>query len=355
LRRVCDSGARLAEPGEFTLRAFLSGRLDLTQAEAVLAVVDAADPGQFDVALAQLAGGLAGPLHDLRERLLELLAHLEAGLDFPDEDLPFIDRDELTGTLAGAAETVATLARQMAERGETADRVRVVLVGWPNTGKSSLFNALAGRAGALVSEEPGTTRDYLTAEMEIEGARCLVVDTAGVEPSPAAPEADLRHAAQASTREQTGRADLRVLCLDATRPLNAWERGQLASDDANRIVVLTKVDLPRRTDYAGRSIATSSVTGEGIERLRGRLGEAVLTLGASGGDVVPSTAVRCGESLRLAAAGLRRAVDLAKREAGEELVAVEVRLALESLGKTVGAVYTDDVLDRVFSRFCIGK
>jgi len=355
LRRLCEAGGRLAEPGEFTLRAFLSGRIDLTQAEAVLGVVDAADPRQFDVALAQLAGGLAGPLHRLRERLIELLAHLEAGFDFADEDLPFITRDELLGALAEAADTVAALAGQMASRREAAERVRVVIVGWPNTGKSSLFNALAGRAGALVSEHAGTTRDYLCAELDFDGAKCVLVDTAGIEPSPEGADVDVRRAARAVAHEQSRAADLRVFCLDSTRPLNPWEREQLGSDDAGRLVVLTKTDLSRRTDFVGRAIATSSLTGEGIEALRGRLREAVLALSASGGDVVPSTAVRCGESLRLAAESLERARAALRDDLGEELVAAEVRIALERLGKVVGAVYTEDILDRVFSRFCIGK
>ena len=380
LRRLCEAGARLAEPGEFTLRAFLSGRIDLTQAEAVLGVVDAADPRQFDVALAQLAGGLAGPLHGLRERLIELLAHLEAGFDFADEDLPFITRDELLRALAEAAETVAALAGQMASRREAAERARVVIVGWPNTGKSSLFNALAGRTGALVSEHPGTTRDYLTAELDLDGAKCVLVDTAGIEPSPGGADVDLRRAARAVAREQSRTADLRVFCLDSTRPLNPWERGQLAVDAAGRLVVLTKIDLEEekrdRSNFLGqpainprsgpasaeirpvpffRAIATSSLTGEGIDALRGRLREAVLALGASGGDVVPSTAVRCGESLRLASESLQRARATLRDDLGEELVAAEVRIALEKLGKVVGAVYTEDILDRVFSRFCIGK
>jgi len=395
---LCRSGGRLAEPGEFTLRAFLAGRLDLTQAEAVLGAVDAVDSEQFDAALAQLAGGLADPLHRLRDELVELLAHLEAGLDFADEDLPFITRRQLDEQLAAASETADRLARQMASRREAADLARVVLVGWPNTGKSSLFNALAGHVGALVSHHPGTTRDYLTHELELDGARCLLIDTAGVEPVPAGADLDLRHAAQAASRRQSRAAHLNVLCIDSTRPLNRWEREQLAADAAGRLVVLTKIDLVQKGDRSnsperpagrlepipkpltpgpsprkrgeGRTfwnrhltqigpvpflVATSSLTGEGIGVLRERLRDAVLTAGASGGGVVAGTAVRCGESLRLAADSLSRARRLVHDNLGEELVAAEIRVALEELGKVVGAVYTDEILDRVFSRFCIGK
>ncbi len=361
VERLCEAGARLAEPGEFTLRAFLSGRLDLTQAEAVLGVVDAADGRQFDVALEQLAGGLGGPLDGLRDDLIELLAHLEAGFDFADEDLPFLTPDQLDRQLAAAAETVAGLARQMRSRREAAELVRVVLVGWPNTGKSSLFNALAGRTGALVSGEPGTTRDYLTIELDLDGAKCLLVDTAGIEPAPKGRDEDLRQAVQAASDKQSRAADLRILCLDSTRPLNSWEREKLAVDDANRLLVLTKIDLVEKGDGRGSSpvplfaTPTSSLTGEGIDALRDRLQDAVLTVGAAGGDVVAATAVRCRESLRLAAQGLERARQIAQSGLGEELVASEIRVALEKLGKVVGAVYTDDILDRVFSRFCIGK
>jgi len=180
LRALCATGARLAGPGEFTLRAFLAGRIDLTQAEAVLAVIDAHDPQDLNVALGQLAGGLARPLHRLREALLDLLAHVEAGFDFADEELPFIEREELDRQLGAANDEVAAIVRQLALRGEPIDMARAVLVGRPNAGKSSLFNALAGDHAALVSEHPGTTRDYLVAELDLDGLKCRLIDTAGL-------------------------------------------------------------------------------------------------------------------------------------------------------------------------------
>lgn len=396
LGAVGTAGARMAEPGEFTLRAFLAGRIDLTQAEAVLGVIDAADPDELQVALAQLAGGLAGPLHALRDTLVDLLAHLEAGFDFADEDLPFITPDELHRQLVEAAESVGKLARQMASRGETAGTIRAVLVGWPNTGKSSLFNALVRDTGALVSEHPGTTRDYLTAELDLDGVKCQLIDTAGMAPEPDRPLDDVQRAAQAAAAEQTRRAHVQLLCIDSTRPLNDWEGSELGRVPVGqRIVVLTKVDAAgeagllvpgRRTgsvsvgwdevppteraaaEDGGTSshptsptaslparLRTSSVTGEGIAALREELRLAVLTAGASGAEVVAGTAARCRESLRLAAGSLKRALKIARTGRGEELVAAEVRVALDELGKVVGAVYADDVLDRIFRRFCIGK
>jgi len=355
LRSLCAAGARMAEPGEFTLRAFLAGKMDLTRAEAVLGVIDAADPRDLHVALGQLAGGLSEPLGQLRDCLADLLAHLEAGFDFADEDLPFISREELDTQLAAALEVIDRLARRTSSRQTTSDLPRVVFMGWPNTGKSSLFNALAGRAAAIVSEHPGTTRDYLSAEVDFNGQKCLLVDTAGIaapeDPTTASPEA----AAQAAASEQARRAEVRLVCLDSSRPLNAWEREQLAGEAGRNVVILTKVDAPGRIDSEVSAILTSSRTGEGIEQLRTRIAEAVLAARRSSSAVVPGTAARCQESLRLAAECLRRARSVLEAGSGEELVAAEIRLALDEAGRVVGAVYTEDILDRVFSRFCVGK
>ena len=391
LRGLCAAGARMAQPGEFTLRAFLAGRIDLTQAEAVLGVIDAADPEQLGVALAQLAGGLAGPLHELRDGLVDLLAHLEAGFDFADEDLPFITAEELSGRLGEACDRVAVLGRQMASRGETGPAVRAVLVGRPNVGKSSLFNSLTRRAGALVSEHPGTTRDYLTAEFDLGGVKCQLIDTAGLGSGPsgqvavAAASHSIEQAAREASRQQKRRADVRILCLESTRPMDDWERGQLEQVGGGGVVVLTKIDLgsidlgsaeQRRCATASpeavpsatlgqallaskqwhtavhTAVRTSSVTGQGIDGLRDALRDAVLAAGPGGAEVVAGTAQRCRESLRLAGESLERSRQIA---GGEELVAAEVRVALDELGKVAGDVYTDDVLDRIFSRFCIGK
>lgn len=370
LRAVCAGGARMAQPGEFTLRAFLAGRIDLTEAEAVLGVIDAADPAELDAALSQLAGGLATPLHGLRERLLDLLAHLEAGLDFADEELPFITQEQLTVQLDEASGQVERLAGRMTLRSEAFESIRVVLRGRPNTGKSSLFNALARRAGALVSDEPGTTRDYLTASLDLDGVKCQLVDTAGVDlAEDALPQDDatgsdgaIRQAAQAASLEQSRRARVALLCIDSTRALDAWEQSRLRGDAGGRqIVVLTKTDLGSRVEWSLEGlrpeavVETSSATGAGLRALRDAIRRAILHARGPQGDVVAGTAVRASESLRLAAECLRQARQMAHDGQGEELIALEIRVALDELGKVVGTVYTEDVLDRIFSRFCVGK
>jgi tRNA modification GTPase len=354
LRAVCAAGARLAEPGEFTMRAFLAGRLDLTQAEAVLGVIDAGSRAELDAALAQLAGGLASPLSKLREQLLDLLAHLEAGLDFVDEDIQFISAEQLDRQLCEAASQIQSIAGQMESRGETTGDVRVVLVGWPNVGKSSLLNALAGDSAALVSHIAGTTRDYLCKRAKLQGLNCLLIDTAGVEPEQSADT--IAAAAQTMTAEQSRQAHLQLLCLDSTRPLNDWERRQLASESArSRLLVLTKADESPAIDADVVVIATSSKTGAGLDELARAIRQRVAASTLHESNVVAGTAVRCRESLGQAAESLLRARAIVTSGAGEELVAAEVRVALNELGKVVGAVYTDDVLDRIFSRFCIGK
>ena len=357
---LAAGGARPARPGEFTLRAFLAGRLDLTRAEAVLGVIDAADQAQLDVALAQLAGGLATPLDAIRDSLVELLAHLEAGFDFADEDLPFIDREQLDDQLTEAAEAVDRLARQMISRSESTSLYRAVLIGRPNAGKSSLFNALATGAGALVSNRPGTTRDYVTGELNLDGVGCLLIDTAGMRPAQSNAAEGPATAAQSAAREQVRQADVEILCLDSTRPLDDWERSQIEEGSSNRVLVLTKIDAGTTDELSRSTVSTSSLTGQGIDALRTRLRQTILANVPTACDAVHGTAVRCRRSLELASESLDRARNIVQDASdenleGEELVAAEVRLALDEIGQVVGTVYTDDVLDRVFSRFCVGK
>jgi tRNA modification GTPase len=354
LEAVRRAGARLARPGEFTLRAFLAGRLDLTQAEAVLGVIDARGPAQLHTALSQLAGGLATPLAALRERLLDLLAHLEAGLDFAEEDIAFISAGQLDEQLAAAAGEVASLAARMTARGEAGQLPRVVLLGEPNAGKSSLFNALTGRPAAIVSDQAGTTRDFVAKELVLGGGQCLLIDTAGVMTD--APGASLAAAAQGSTGDQAQQADVIVICVDASRPATPWEKARIAGGSPSpQVIVWTKIDVANGLPPPPASaIATSSRSGAGLDELRQAIAAAA---GAARGEagIVATTASRCRESLELSAAALGRARELAAASGGEELIAAEVRAALDGLGQVVGAVYTEDVLDRVFSRFCIGK
>jgi tRNA modification GTPase len=353
LRALCENGARLAEPGEFTLRAFLAGRLDLTQAEAVLGVIDARGENALKMALRQLAGGMADPLAALRSSLIELLANLEAGLDFAEEDIEFVHRDEMLRRIESATEEIDLLIERLAERGEVGALPRVVLVGPPNSGKSSLFNALVKRWGAtapheaLVSEYAGTTRDYLVACLKIDGVEFDLVDTAGDEYSPA--PAGISALAQEMSHDERGRADLRLHCVDGTCPLL-----DDLSTDPTGITIVTKSDLHLRTEQSG--FTTSVVTGEGLDQLAAELRRrAMLLMAEERSGLVAATNARCGASLRSAYDSLHRLRDVVTDAAGDELAAAELRDVLYHLGLVVGAVYTDDILDQIFSRFCIGK
>jgi len=359
LDTVCRAGARLAEPGEFTLRAFLAGRIDLTQAEAVLGVIDAQRTDQLDTAVAQLAGNLAKPLHRLRDELLVLLAELEAGLDFVEEDIEFITSDILTRRLTASADQICALAGQMSSRLTATAACQVVLVGPPNAGKSSLFNALVERFGtgpvtstaAIVSKERGTTRDYLTTAIEFDGIRCELIDTAGIETN-ATGQSPIATAAQLFATERREQALLCVYCRDAT----AQDPGVAATGEAH-VTALTKTDLTPHIQCSGPTIvATSSLTGRGLDELcRTIAAKLSVVATATRGCYVAATADRCRDSLRLAEAAVARASEIADARHGDELVAAEIRVALAELGKVVGAVYTDDLLDRIFSTFCIGK
>jgi tRNA modification GTPase len=342
LAHLCRNGARLAEPGEFTLRAFLAGRLDLTQAEAVLGVIDARSLGELQSALNQLAGGLSTQIGRLRGELLDLLADLEAGLDFAHEAIEFVPHPVLVQRLEDAQADLARLEAQAAGRTRPARQPRVVLAGPPNAGKSTLFNALTGRDLALVSPERGTTRDFLTAEVTWDGLALTLIDTAGEDEATETIARD----AQTHRTEQLAAADLVLSCRPVT------EDAEPASETV--LAVLTKGDLCR-FQVKSAVILTSATTGLGLSELKAAVIQS-LSAGARPSDEwLGSTALRSREALTRAGESLAQAVDVARSEGDQALLAIELHDALDQLGTIVGAVYTDDMLDRIFSRFCIGK
>lgn len=360
----CRAGARLAGPGEFTMRAFLSGRLDLMQAEAVLQVIHAHDPERLATGLRQLAGGLSHPLSDVREKLVHLLAHLEAGLDFAEEDIEFISQAELTSQLEGIQQSVAMVLEQIRLRDDRESRVRVVLLGSPNAGKSSLFNTLLNQSQALVSNQRGTTRDYLRQPLKVGDHTCLLVDTAGldqwlqVQDTPSdTRETSIDWMAEQSAVELIQQADVCLLCREPadTVPLERWQK---LLGETPTLLVLTKSDVTSQTspdDWRGDHMSVSSQTGQGIPELRRWLERATRVAQDQRQQKTGGLGLRAQQDLESVQDSLAVAVDHALAGGGEELVAAELRIALESLGKLVGTIYTDDLLDSIFSRFCIGK
>jgi tRNA modification GTPase len=359
VERACQAGARLAQPGEFTLRAYLNGQLDLVQAEAVADLINAVTPLQARVAFDQLEGTLTDAVRAIDAQLFDLAAKLEASLDFPDEGFHFITRNAASDDL----ERVRNDLSRLAEDGRRGRLIRegrqVVIAGRPNVGKSSLFNALVGTNRAIVTPLAGTTRDLLTEKLDISGVPITLVDTAG-----------LRASADVIEEEGVQRAErarevaaLTLLILDVSQPLTEDDRKLLNEASDGCLVIANKADLERAwsiddeaVSRLGRPLLVSAATGEGLDALRAAI---VTTLsGASGEDWRDTPRVsnlRHLQQVERALAAVERSGQSLRQGATEELVLYdlsEARQALESLTRTRTA---DDLLAHIFSRFCVGK
>jgi len=363
--RLLEHGAILAQPGEFTLRAFLAGRLDLTQCEAVLGVIHASNERSLHVALAQLAGGISTPLQELRHSLVNLLADMEAGLDFVDEDIEFVSSAEVLRRLEQADQITSDLLLQMDSRSGQTFALQVAIVGAPNAGKSSLVNALVAKHVSIVSDQPGTTRDYVRTRLDLDGAMVDLLDTAGIE---VVDEATPRGIAQQFTRQMLEQADL-VLHCRASDDCNNQDLQAMDSEKAKDTevwFVKTKCDLGLPTtgldpfaadslDGYTRQWTTSVFEPKSIRLLTEAIREWAHHRQAGDAQVVPLTASRCVASLKAASHSIQLAKDALLRSVGDEVIASEIRIALDEIGLVAGTVYTDDILDALFSRFCIGK
>ncbi len=370
IRALCASGkARLANRGEFTLRAFLNGRLDLTQAEAILGAVDANSDAELKNALIQLSGVLSQKFGELRFRLLDVLSELEAGFDFSEEDVEFISVPQAYEKISQIAAEIDQALQNSKQNLIRNHFPRVLLVGRPNVGKSSLFNALVEHfqgktaGAALVTEDAGTTRDYLEAELTIDGVPFTLVDSAGLEreffPKEKSEVLESRKLAQSVLHDEISRADLLLRCFDSMKSKEELEFDFYEIQSVSILDVVTKLDVKndlKLLDCAeNEPIRTSTATGEGIERL-GRSVVEKLCAQMWDGEVVPATALRCQEALRQAGDSLHRALSLLENALCDEtLVASELRIALDQIGLIAGQTHSDDLLDRIFSRFCIGK
>jgi tRNA modification GTPase len=362
LSRILDltlaQGARLARPGEFTLRAFLSGRLDLTQAEAVLEVIKARTDPALTVAAAHLAGGLGRAVREAREALLDLLARVEAALDFPEEasELP---PESFEAALRHQAASLEALAGTYREGRLLKEGLKVVIAGSPNVGKSSLLNRLLNADRAIVTEVPGTTRDVIEEAITLKGVMVRLSDTAGLRPA----RDRLEALGIERTRDRLAQADLILYLLDGSLPLGPADREALA-ELASRpcLTVINKVDLPAALAAAdlegaagGPAVKISALTGEGLEALQ----QAIVDL-ALGGGLVPAgeivTQARHHRHLRSCLDCLGRGRELLTTGLPPwELVALELKEAVGELGEITGQEVGDDVLDRIFSQFCLGK
>jgi tRNA modification GTPase len=370
LRRILEvalaAGARAAQPGEMTLRAFLNGRVDLAQAEAVMALINAETDAGHRLALRQLQGELSAEVASARRQALEALIRIEASIDFPEDEVPPPDPTELAALLTGAQAGVERLLAS-ADRGRVLrEGLRVALVGRPNVGKSSLLNALLRTERAIVTPVAGTTRDTVEEKALIGGLAVQLVDTAGLTPS----DDPVERIGVERSRAAAQAADLLLLVLDGSEPLTpldatvATELRTLGQADTSRpaILVLNKADLPHQlSDEAAQAlwpdaplVATSTVTGSGLAALEGEIAALALGGTAQAGDALVSSA-RHKDALRRGVEHLQAAQATLANGLPLDFVAIDLRAALEALGEITGETATADLLDRIFAEFCIGK
>ncbi len=369
LRRILAlclaAGARPAEPGEYTWRAYMAGRIDLAQAEAVAELIEARTEAGARVAAGHLAGGLSEPVAKIVEAALDVLAEVEAGVDFPEEDLEVTEFGPLAGVVAEAVLGPIDRLIEAARAGRhLRDGARVVLIGRPNVGKSSLLNALLARPRALVTDVPGTTRDYLEESLDLDGLPVVLTDTAGLRRLTDRERDRPEAAGIEATRRILSAAELIVLVVDATSktPERAAEDVPPAAR-TRTIVAANKCDLSGEDKAAAASrivpdrpgVVVSALTGYGLENLKSAIRAELVREGGEPDELGCAPSLRQEEILVRARQAFDRAREGLAQARPAELVAVELKEGLDQLGRITGRTTPEAVLDRIFSRFCIGK
>ena len=359
LRRALDLGARLAEPGEFTERAFLAGRLDLTQAEAVRDLIEAQTLTQARQAASQMGGALSRRVQPVKQALVELIALLEAGIDFAEDDVDVTPESEIARRIGELTPALTALEASFGRGRIVHDGLTLAIVGRPNVGKSSLFNRLVERERAIVTATPGTTRDLVTERISLDGIPLELVDTAGLREG----REEAEQMGIARSREALADAALVLVVLDATQPLNEEEHRLLeAVQGRPALVAVNKSDLAEAGQAAAEvgfgvagvsALRTSALTGEGIAALR----ERILALATGGAASEPGmlTSLRHHQAILAALAALG---DAAQANAGgipHEMILLDLYRGLGALDSLTGQTTSDDILNLIFSTFCIGK
>lgn len=364
VRLSLKNGARLACPGEFTERAFLAGRIDLTQAEAVRDLIEAQTLYQARIAAEQMGGALSRRVQPAKQKLVELIALLEAGIDFAEDDVEVTPEAEIVTRLDAICADLQSLAKSFEHGRIVHDGLRLAIVGRPNVGKSSLFNRLLERERAIVTATPGTTRDLVTERMSLGGIPLELVDTAGLREATDEAEAiGIR-----KSRETLTEADLVLVVLDGSAPLRQDERELIASLAGRRtLVAQNKWDLA--SGHAGKgnplsgefvsetaiaSVRTSALTGDGIQELRNALLEMVRSPGGES-EAGMLTSIRHHEAITTALSALAAGKEAARQRIPHEMLLLDIYSALRQLDSLTGETTADDILNRIFSSFCIGK
>ena len=360
LALVLRKGARLAEPGEFTKRAFLNGRLDLSQAEAVIDLIKAKTDRSFDIAVSQLEGELSGRVGAIREKLLDVLVNITVNIDYPDEDIEELTYVELKKNISEINDMIRILTSSASAGRMIREGIRVAIVGKPNVGKSSLMNGLLRESRAIVTDMPGTTRDTIEEAISIKNIPVYLTDTAGIRET----TDTIEQIGIEKTKEAFNSADFIIFILDGSEELTEEDRLIMEYiGERNALVLINKNDLGQKIDAheirdampGVRVIQTSLIKGEGITEIEDTIEELVYGGRISQKESLMVNNVRHIELLNRAADSLRDAYNMA--DAGEALdfIEVDVKNAYELLGEITGETVSDDIINEVFSRFCLGK
>jgi tRNA modification GTPase len=353
VERACRCGARIAEPGEFTLRAFLNGRIDLPRAEAIRDLIGATTLYQARIAAQQVEGAVSRRIAPLKQQLLELIALLEAGIDFADNDVDIASDADILGRLDPLLEGLRHLHGSFTFGRLVHDGFSLAIVGRPNVGKSSLFNRLLEQDRAIVTDVPGTTRDMVSEVASLFGIPVKFIDTAGIRQGQDIVETlGIERSYQAMAD-----ADLTLVVLDLSSPLTAEDEDLLehAAARGRHLVVGNKCDLPRANDFPGPVVTVSALNGEGIDALRRQIADMI---GAGGEYAQESgfiTSLRHAQLLAESVASLEQAKEAVRNRIPHEMLLLDLYSALRPIDAITGATTADDILNRIFSTFCIGK
>ncbi len=359
LQVVLDQGARLAEPGEFTLRAFLNGRIDLTQAEAVTNLINSQSARGLHLASQQIQGSFSEGIKALQQRVIDILAQTEVAIDFPEEDIYILPRKEVADQiLAQVVKPIEVLIEAHNSKRIWIDGVNTAIVGHVNVGKSSLLNLLLNEQRAIVTPVPGTTRDVIESTVSIKGVPFRIMDTAGIRD--VKDEVEMIGVQLAVQKLED--ADFLLVIIDQSRSLNKADLDIIArARRKNSLLVINKIDLSSELDDEGVSfdgfplVRISALTGQGLDDLKNTIVECVLkdNTDLTSSNVVPN--LRHRQALVAGMEFFRNAANNMEEDAPMEIIAVDLKSGLDSLGEIIGETTSDDVLDSIFSRFCLGK
>lgn len=361
LQIVICHGARLAEPGEFTLRAFLNNRIDLTQAEAVVDLINSLSERGLNLASHQTRGSLRRQIEGLRKAVIDILAHAEVAIDFPEEEAGIMSKEEASERISRfVIEPIEELIKAHARKRFWVDGINTVIVGRVNAGKSSLLNRLLNEQRAIVTPIPGTTRDIIESTFDIEGIPLRIMDTAGLGQT----KDDAERIGVQLTKEKLIEADFALIVVDRSRSLNQDDLDIIAqAENKNALIVINKIDLPTCIDEETENntlsafprVQISALTGQGIDQLREAITKCLLQEDTDFTSSHAAPNLRHRKALMDALSYFRAAATIARQDAPMEIIALELNSGLDALGQIIGETAGEEVLDRIFSQFCLGK